>query len=977
MKSLFYLTIIQLLFLFAKLQSVASHGVHERGNNDEDINPSSLLSPYHYSTTSSMNDLNLGIYRSHERSLYPFLSQDSFYRQYEFKNHVHRILSEDDNNHRLLNIVGNRLGPSAIDKFNSIINPFQSIMDISYSSLPSDSTTSENIQNILSSLSSTGTSVPQGFLLRENVGSESPTLVSVSEGISENKNSLRHHQYNNLTHQEALYSRQVTEYFMRVFNQEPAIDGDCDTCLAHYRAIYDEFMETAEAGLVDMILPLCDKLWPALLTLSSTQFCDPNISTECRDLCVGMVHSWSGVVAELLGSLLHDPDTNCQRTQACPTPDWDTIKPAYPTTVVKSAGKITNYQPFSLVHLTDVHIDRNYEKGAIVDCKMPVCCHSLYGFPGDEGGASSFGEYECDSPDELVHSVLHDIVTEYPYKKPKHLIFTGDAPAHDLWLQTKSLNVGTMLNLTSWSLTSCGYDKNTVQIIDDMIDDLSNVEATIAESSYGGAVIDTVQTENIDYTYLRNLKKQRYEAEQERTNHVGHIHDNTTQNNIKTTMNEPSIKYWPVIGNHAGAPVDQFGGPVKDAWLYGPIANAWGSFIPNDSGAKTTLAWGGYYTAPMQPGLHVIGLQTNFYDPINLYLKMGSHHWDMAGQLAWFEDVLQQIKNLGERTIVMAHEKPRSFMEGVWGPKFIEVLGKYQTTIVGLYFGHNHNDMFHLIRPRTATTSPIGISVETEVQLYDQEFWAHKKINSSKIQLPHLKTTLNELQKLLRQYSLNIDMNSSIIADLKSKIQKNIEQQAYLDNIIKVSTATLESISSQRLQGLELVKKRKFQQMIELQTQDQNTAVKSALSSLGTPTNVIYIPSSLSPVDYETNPSYRTMLIDGITFSTLDYVQHRFNLSLGKEVGGITWEKVYTAKSTFNLKKLNPAGWEEFVAILSQNNAAWMYYLSIYHGGLDDQIKKHDHVIVDKSKIDAACYVGTSLSDEYTYCVELLTAIMK
>ena len=63
-----------------------------------------------------------------------------------------------------------------------------------------------------------------------------------------------------------------------------------------------------------------------------------------------------------------------------------------------------------------------------------------------------------------------------------------------------------------------------------------------------------------------------------------------------------------------------------------------------------TLAWGGYYTAVMDAGVHVVALQTNFYDDANLFLKWGVGHWDMSGQLHWMESVLEQIicKRLGE-----------------------------------------------------------------------------------------------------------------------------------------------------------------------------------------------------------------------------------------------------------------------------------------------------------------------------------------
>lgn len=99
----------------------------------------------------------------------------------------------------------------------------------------------------------------------------------------------------------------------------------------------------------------------------------------------------------------------------------------------------------------------------------------------------------------------------------------------------------------------------------------------------------------------------------------------------------PGQKYWPVLGNHAGAPVNHFGGPFHDHWLNGPVAKQWGSFIGYDS--PRTIAWGGYYTAPMEHGVHIIALQSNYYDSMNLFLQWSVSHWDIAGQLAWLDDV--------------------------------------------------------------------------------------------------------------------------------------------------------------------------------------------------------------------------------------------------------------------------------------------------------------------------------------------------
>jgi len=118
-----------------------------------------------------------------------------------------------------------------------------------------------------------------------------------------------------------------------------------------------------------------------------------------------------------------------------------------------------------------------------------------------------------------------------------------------------------------------------------------------------------------------------------------------------------------------------------------------------------TLAWGGYYTAVMDAGVHVVALQTNFYDDANLFLKWGVGHWDMSGQLHWMESVLEQIQDLGEKAVILCHQKPRSFTRGVWAIKFQEILEKYSANIIAILAGHDHNDMTHVVHSRKSFMS--------------------------------------------------------------------------------------------------------------------------------------------------------------------------------------------------------------------------------------------------------------------------------
>eukprot|EP01126_Amoeba_proteus_P013841 TRINITY_DN15941_c0_g1_i1.p1 TRINITY_DN15941_c0_g1~~TRINITY_DN15941_c0_g1_i1.p1 ORF type:complete len:468 (-),score=79.69 TRINITY_DN15941_c0_g1_i1:78-1301(-) len=271
-----------------------------------------------------------------------------------------------------------------------------------------------------------------------------------------------------------------------------------------------------------------------------------------------------------------------------------------------------------LFHHSDVHYDRNYVSGTRTDCGLPVCCHETYG----SGDAGLFGNYNCDSPEILVKAMLHQLSVHLP----SYILYSGDTPAHDLWMQTHESNVGAILNLTQWTLEA--------------------------------------------------------------------LPSNT--------------KYFPVLGNHAAAPVDEFGGPLKDYWLYGPVGDSWMKFLPRE--AIVSFKWGGYYTAVMEPGLRVIGLQTNYYDTLNKWLDPTNP--DIAGQFAWLEDVLSQVDALGEKVIILGHEKPSSFSPDPWQSIYLNLVAQYQHIIVASLFGHSHHDFFQVLHyPDSNGTQPMGVAL--------------------------------------------------------------------------------------------------------------------------------------------------------------------------------------------------------------------------------------------------------------------------
>lgn len=93
--------------------------------------------------------------------------------------------------------------------------------------------------------------------------------------------------------------------------------------------------------------------------------------------------------------------------------------------------------PLEVVHISDIHVDRNYTTGASYNCTKNICCRAYDA--DDEPGttaypAGPFGNAACDSPVALEESLYAAVVALVPDRA--FTIFTGDVVEGDVWLST-------------------------------------------------------------------------------------------------------------------------------------------------------------------------------------------------------------------------------------------------------------------------------------------------------------------------------------------------------------------------------------------------------------------------------------------------------------------------------------------------------------------------------------------------------------
>ncbi|GBE81548.1 predicted protein [Sparassis crispa] len=207
-------------------------------------------------------------------------------------------------------------------------------------------------------------------------------------------------------------------------------------------------LEEIERGIKKMVdCASCYSMLPtfqAVALLGDRAFVN-TITTACNDLRIEDRDVCEGAIATQGPILAHDLRHFSLRSQTatkfceavfglCQSPPINEYivpfpKPAPSTPkVFKSSGR----PPVQVVHVSDVHIDRQYTVGAEANCTKPICCRNF-----DDAGphikvhAAPHGNRHCDSPVLLTDSMLAAVKAFAP--EARFSIFTGDVVDHAVW----------------------------------------------------------------------------------------------------------------------------------------------------------------------------------------------------------------------------------------------------------------------------------------------------------------------------------------------------------------------------------------------------------------------------------------------------------------------------------------------------------------------------------------------------------------
>jgi sphingomyelin phosphodiesterase len=140
-------------------------------------------------------------------------------------------------------------------------------------------------------------------------------------------------------------------------------------------------------------------------------------------------------------------------------------------------------------------------------------------------------------------------------------------------------------------------------------------------------------------------------------------------------------------------------------WLYTKLAEDWtqtglpSSLIPNITNSA-------FYTLVVRPGLRLISLNTNYCPQLNFWLLINST--DPLGELAWLANTLQQSENIKEKVHIIGHIPPSECYDS-WSKVYYMIVNRYESTIIGQFFGHSHDDRIQIYYDLQDKKRPISV----------------------------------------------------------------------------------------------------------------------------------------------------------------------------------------------------------------------------------------------------------------------------
>ncbi|KAF3771386.1 sphingomyelin phosphodiesterase [Cryphonectria parasitica EP155] len=209
--------------------------------------------------------------------------------------------------------------------------------------------------------------------------------------------------------------------------------------------ILDDIEDLAECSACEALLVVLQ----ALAHLGNDAFTDTIVAIcvalqiEDDDVCAGAI----GLEGPILAHDLRNMDIPSKTAELfCLTIfglcQWPAVDTSYSVSMSAKPANASRPEPsgetpIQIVHISDIHVDRNYTTGSSYNCTKNICCRA---YDADDAvgvtdyPAGPYGNPECDSPVSLEESMYAAIVDLIPNRT--FTIFTGDVIEGDVWETT-------------------------------------------------------------------------------------------------------------------------------------------------------------------------------------------------------------------------------------------------------------------------------------------------------------------------------------------------------------------------------------------------------------------------------------------------------------------------------------------------------------------------------------------------------------
>jgi sphingomyelin phosphodiesterase len=189
------------------------------------------------------------------------------------------------------------------------------------------------------------------------------------------------------------------------------------------------------------------------------------LGKSCDELCHGILKEYVPVMLKMIDDNLNR-GSYCYDLGICKGKSENPI-PIIPQ-IISNLSNLNGEKQWNnwnnltgsgyFIHVTDFHVDSKYKENMSSNCTLPLCCRNQEGSVilnnTSKFSAGYWGTLgsPCDIPNRLSEH-LHNYFSNLQ-DKPDFIIDTGDNPSHDIWLQSRELNLESTKNIITQQMIS-------------------------------------------------------------------------------------------------------------------------------------------------------------------------------------------------------------------------------------------------------------------------------------------------------------------------------------------------------------------------------------------------------------------------------------------------------------------------------------------------------------------------------------------